>query len=97
MSTNEIISAYMQAKQEKTDAEKREKYFRALLIENAAGREFIETETYNVIFRTTESIRIDTDALQADFPTIKKDYPKIVKSVTIIATEKKSSAGKKSA
>ena len=97
MSINEIISAYMQAKQEKTDAEKREKLYKALIIENAAGREFIDTEEYNVILKTTESIRLDTTALYKDFPDIKKDYGKLSASVTIVTTEKKSSAEKKSA
>lgn len=97
MSTNEIIAAYIAAKQAEADAKKRAESMKALLIEHAAGRELFTTDTYTVFVKKTTSSRLDTKALYKDFPDIKQVYEKVTTSTTVNAIETAAASAKKSA
>ena len=88
MSINEIVSAYIAAKeQEKIIAEQVKTL--AEQIKSYAGKaDCFETENYSVLIKTTESMRLDTKALYNDFPDIKSVYSKPTISKTIIPVAK---------
>lgn len=85
MDINTIIFEYLKAKEEKAAAEKREKAFKALLIDHAKGRDNFTTDIFTVIVKTTMSSRLDTAALYKDFPDIKSVYEKQTTSTTVTA------------
>ena len=92
MDINEIISAFIAAKEQEKKAAATVKKMQSLILQHAGTADFIETELYSVLIKTTEQRRLDTDALYADFPDIKESYGKITVSRSILpvlkATEK---------
>lgn len=94
MGINEIIAAYIAAKQQESNAKKQAESMKALLIEHAAGRELFTTDLYTVFVKTTTSSRLDTIALYRDFPDIKDVYRKETTSTTINAIETAAAAKK---
>ena len=85
MDINTIISEYIKAKEEKAAAEKREKAYKALLIDHANGRDNFSTDIFTVIVKTSSSVRLDTAALYKDFPDMKTVYGKETTSTTVTA------------
>lgn len=92
MSINEIIAAFIAAKEQEKRATATAKKMQSMILQHAGTAEYIETELYSVLIKTTESKRLDTDALYSDFPDIKETYGKTVVSRSILpvlkATEK---------
>jgi len=88
MSINEVVTAYVAAKeQEKIIAEQVKTL--AEQIKSYAGKtDCFETDDYSVLIKTTESIRLDTKALYHDFPDIKNTYGKITTSKSILPVAK---------
>ena len=85
MNINEIITNYLQAMQEKRDAEKRAEAMKALILQHAGSADNFTTDVYTVIVKTTESTRLDTKRLYADFPEMKDVYGKTTTSTTVSA------------
>lgn len=88
MSINEIIAAYIEAKQAEKAAAARVKELSPYILEAAAGRELFDTDDYTILIKTTAAVRLDTKSLYADFPDIKKTYGKLTESKSITAVEK---------
>lgn len=100
MDINEVIANYLEALEDKSNAEKREKLYKGLLIDyiktnnisdpNNGTKEKIpfETENYNLILDKNVQERFDQKTFFSDFPTAKKEYLMLVPIVKIIATEK---------
>jgi len=85
---NEVVREYMQVHAEKTAAEKREKYLKAVIEGFAAGRKFFETTEYNVILSARSRESIDTKRVYADFPEFKDVYGTTTTYNVITAAEK---------
>ena len=68
MLTNEIISAYIAAKEAEKQAKKERKKLQAMILDAAGGADFFETDAYRIM--------IDTDAVYRDFPEFKDVYGK---------------------
>ena len=85
MGINEIIAAYIQAKETEAAAKKRAASLKNLLLEYAGGRDNFTTGIYTVIVKTSTSCRLDTEKLVKDFPDIKTVYGKETTSTTITA------------
>ena len=85
MNIDEIIAGMNAAKEEKASAEKREKFYKALLLDYAGGRACFETDVFMVTIKTTTSTRLDTTALYNDFPDIKREYGKTTESKSVTA------------
>lgn len=85
MNINEIITNYLQAMQEKRDAEKRADAYKALILDHAGTADNFTTDVFTVIVKRTETTRLDTKRLYADFPDMKDVYGKTSTSTTITA------------
>lgn len=85
MGINEIIAAYIQAKDAETAAKKQTAAMKALILDHAKDAEIFTTDVYTVIIKTTSSTRLDTAALYKDFPDIKETYGKTTTSKTVDA------------
>ena len=85
MSINEIIAAYLQAKQAEADAKKRAAAMKELILQHAGNADNFTTDVYTVVIKTTTSSRLDTTALYKDFPDIKDTYGKTTTSKTVDA------------
>lgn len=85
---NEVVREYMQVHAEKTAAEKREKYLKAVIESHAAGRTFFETDDYNVILSARSREGIDTRRVYEDFPDFKTVYGTTTTYNVITAAEK---------
>jgi len=94
MSIDEIITAYIEAKETEAAAKKRAASMKALIIEFAAGAETFETDVFTVIMKKTTSVRLDTAALYRDFPDVKSVYEKRTESVTVVPARKPETAAK---
>lgn len=88
MTINEIISAYLTAKEAEREAKKQADALKDLIMSAMGNNPLFETDLYTVFAKQTESIRLDTKALYKDFPDIKKDYGKTVTSVSLDIAEK---------
>ena len=97
MTANEIICAYMAAQEQKRIAEKKAEEMKNLLLSMMGSAPIFETDSFTVISKRTESVRLDTKALYSDFPDIKKDYGRPSVSVSLTIAEKAVSAGLKTA
>lgn len=84
MTINEIISAFIAAKEQEKAAAAIAKKMQTMILQHAGTAEYIETDLYSVLIKTTESKRLDTDALYTDFPDIKETYGKITVSRSIL-------------
>lgn len=93
MSINEIVAAYIDAKEEQKAATARVKELTALILDTADGRSVFDTDDYTVTVSAAESLRLDTDALYKDFPDIKTAYGKVSVSRSVKAF-RRASAGK---
>ena len=96
MAINDIIGAYIEAKQTETAAKKQAEMMKKLIVEHAGNNDNFTTDMYTVILKTTTSTRLDTKALYSDFPDIKDTYGKTTTSVSVDAV-KTAKEGKKSA
>lgn len=85
MDINTIITNYLQAKQQETDAKKRAAAMKELIVQHAGNADNFTTDVYTVIIKTTTSTRLDTSALYADFPDIKETYGKTTTSTSVDA------------
>ena len=85
MTINEIITAYLAAKEEETAAKKRAAAMKELILAHAGGQDNFRTDIYTVVIKATESVRLDTARLYADFPDIKNEYGKASTSKTVNA------------
>ena len=85
MSINEVITAYLQAKEEEKQAKKRAEAMKAFILDHANGADNFTTDVYTVVIKTTTSSRLDTAALYRDFPDIKTVYEKTTTSKTVNA------------
>lgn len=74
MSINEIISAYNKAKETESRAKKEKERLSALILDYAGNRDFLETDSYNVMIDNRTRTGIDTKRLYSDFPDIKEVY-----------------------
>ena len=94
MSINEIVAAYIAAKETESAAKKQAEEMKNLILDYAGNNDNFTTDLYTVVVKTTASTRLDTAALYKDFPDIKTVYGKTTasKSITAVATaaEKKS-------
>lgn len=88
MTINEIISAYLSAKEAEREAKKQADAMKDLIMSAMENNPLLETDLYTVFAKLTESTRLDTKALYKDFPDIKKDYGKTVTSVSLDIAEK---------
>lgn len=88
MTINEIVSAYIKAKEAEKEAKKTADLMKNLILEKAGNNSLLETDVYTIIIKITESIRLDTKSLYRDFPDIKKDYGSTSTSCTISVAEK---------
>ena len=88
MSTNEMITAYLAAKEQEKKAKKQAETLKALILEKAGNNPLFETDCYSVFVKRKESTRLDTKALYADFPDIKETYGKTSVSLEIDIAEK---------
>lgn len=88
MNINEIISAYLRAKEAEREAKKQADAMKDLIMGAMGNNPLLETDVYSVFAKQTESIRLDTKTLYKDFPDIKKDYGKTVTSVSLDIAEK---------
>lgn len=93
MSINEIVAAYLDAKEEQKAVTARVKDLTASILAVADGRPVFDTDDYTVTVAVTESLRLDTDALYSDFPDIKTTYGKVSTSRSVKAF-KRAAAGK---
>ena len=93
MTINEIVAAYIDAKEEQKVLNARVKELTAIILDTADGRSVFDTDDYTVTVSATESLRLDTDALYKDFPDIKATYGKVSTSRSVKAFSK-ASAGK---
>ena len=85
MSINEIITSYLQEKEQEKQAKKRADAMKALILDYAKSADNFTTDIYTVVIKTTTSTRLDTTALYKDFPDIKNTYGKTTTSQTIDA------------
>ena len=83
MTINEIISAYLNAKEAEREAKKQADAMKDLIMSTMGSAPLFETDVYSVFAKQTESTRLDTKTLYKDFPDIKKDYGKTVTSVSL--------------
>ena len=88
MTINEIISAYLTAKEAEREAKKQADALKDLIMSAMGNNPLFESDLYTVFAKQTESTRLDTKALYKDFPDIKKDYGKTVTSVSLDIAEK---------
>lgn len=88
MTINEIISAYLSAREAEREAKKQADAMKDLIMSAMGSASLFETDVYSVFAKQTESIRLDTKTLYKDFPDIKKDYGKTVTSVSLDIAEK---------
>ena len=86
MSINEIISAYIEAKEAESKAKKTAASLKALILDHAGGNDAIETDKYIVAIKKTVSTVLDTKALYKDFPDIKNDYGRPSEKTDVIPT-----------
>lgn len=86
MSINEIISAYIEAKEAEAKAKKTAATLKALILDHAGTRDSFETSDYILAVKKTYSVTLDTKALYKDFPDIKDTYGKPSERVEIIPT-----------
>ena len=88
MTIDTIISDYLQAKQQETEAKKRAAALKDLILQHAGTAESFVTEEYTVIIKTAVSLRLDTEALYKDFPDIKDTSGReaVSRSVTAVGT-----------
>lgn len=96
MSINEIVAAYMEAKETEKIVSARVKELSALILDAADGRSVFDTDDYTVTVAVTESLRLDTGSLYKDFPDIKRTYGKTTVSRSVKAF-KRADAGKRPA
>ena len=76
MSTNEIIAAYIAAKEAEKQAKKEKDRLQALILDAAGGADFFETDAYRIMIDTRARTSIDTEAVYKDFPEFKDVYGK---------------------
>lgn len=76
MSTNEIIAAYLAAKEAEKQAKKEKEKLQAMIQDAARGADFFETDAYRIMIDTRTRTSIDTDAVYRDFPEFKDVYGK---------------------
>lgn len=88
MSINEIISAYIEAKEAQKVASARVKELTAQILETVGSRSVFDTDDYTVTVSRSESLRLDTKALYNDFPDIKATYGKMVPSRSVEVFQK---------
>lgn len=94
MSINEIITNYLIAKQEESNAKKRAAAMKELIMQHAGQADNFTTDIYTVVIKETTSKRLDTAALYKDFPDIKDVYEKTTTSKTVTAVLTASAEGK---
>lgn len=88
MSINEMICEYLQEKEKKSAAEKREKQLAKLINDYAAGKAFFVTDDYAVTMDSRKRTIIDSERVKNDFPDFYDVYGKISEYTVIIAKEK---------
>ena len=88
MNINTIIAEYLKAKQEKNDAEKREKALAKQIELYAGNNNFFDTDNYIVVIDERKRETIDTKAVYNDFPDFKSVYGRITTYNVITAKEK---------
>lgn len=96
MNIDTIVAEYLKAKQEKNDAEKREKALAKQIELFAAENNFFSTENYNVMIDTRKRESIDTKAVYQDFPDFKTVYGRVT-TYNIITVKEKQEEQKKTA
>lgn len=94
MNINDIITAYIAAKEEENTAKKRADALRAAILEHAGTDPVFETADYIVTIKTQVSTVLDTKALYKDFPDMKKVYGRPSVKTSVIPTEKSESMRK---
>lgn len=91
---NSAIAALIKAREDKRDAEKREKAAADFIKAYAAGRPAFETEDYSVILDKRTRNGLDTAALYKDFPDIKETYGTTTEYIVITVAVKETDAEK---
>jgi len=76
MTTNEIIAAYLAAKEAEKQAKKEKEKLQAMILDAAGDADFFETDAYRIMIDTRTRTSIDTDAVYKDFPEFKDVYGK---------------------
>lgn len=94
MNINDIVAAYIAAKEEENTAKKRADALRAAILEHAGKDSAFETDDYIVTIKTTISTILDTKALYKDFPDMKEVYGRPSAKTSVIPTEKPESMRK---
>ena len=97
-SINKILSDYMQAMEDKRNAEKRAGELKEMILQHAGDNDMILTDEYSAIIQRKTSTRIDTKKLYADFTetAIKREYGIVSTSTTVIISARENN-GEKSA
>lgn len=88
MNINTIIAEYLKAKQEKNEAEKREKALAKQIELYANGNNFFDTDDYIIVIDERKRETIDTKAVYNDFPDFKSVYGRVTTYNVITAKEK---------
>ena len=83
MAINDIISAYLAAKEQEAAAKKTAAAMKAAILDAARGADHFTTDAYTVIIKTSQALRLDTAALYRDFPDVKDTYGKTTTSVSV--------------
>ena len=94
MNINEVIAAYIAAKEEENAAKQRADALRALILDHAGKDSAFETDDYIVTIKTTVSTVLDTKTLYKDFPDMKEAYGRPSVKTSIVPTEKPESMRK---
>ena len=94
MTKNEIIAAYLAAKDAETAAKKQADTMKKLILDFMGSEQILETDLYHVFIEEKKSLRIDTDSLYKDFPDIKNDYGKISVSRSVKAVPRSAATTK---
>ena len=94
MAINEIVAAYIAAKETEKAAAAEAKKLQALILSAAAGAEYIETDDYHVMIDVRSRTTLDAAALRKDFPDIAEVYGK-TSTYPVIAAKAKAAAGKR--
>lgn len=90
MTINDVVSAYIKAKEAEKEAKKTADAMKSLILEKAGSDPLFETDAYSVFIKRTESTRLDSDALYRDFPDIKQAYGRTSVSCSIVIADKAS-------
>lgn len=94
MTRNEIIAAYLAAKDAEAAAKKQADAMKKLILDFMGSALVLETDVYHVFIEEKKSVRIDTDSLYKDFPDIKNDYGKVSVSRSVKAVPRSAATEK---